>query len=86
MILLVLGVEKDCRLLTSGANLAYSSIQLCNTLSGQTTKKGRELSRSRKYALKAIVWRVCWCKTLVILRGSYEFRTKPFPVPSRQLE
>jgi hypothetical protein len=40
-----------------GAHLANSATQLCITVSGQTTKKGR-VPVARRCAAKAIVWRV----------------------------
>jgi hypothetical protein len=42
---------------TPGAHLANSATQLCITLSGHTTRKGR-VPVARKCAAKAIVWRV----------------------------
>ena len=54
---------------TSGANFAYSSIQLCSTLRGHTTKKGLVWLLSRKYAEKAIV---CSVYTYIRMNISWE--------------
>ena len=53
-------VITHCRvkMLTFGANRLNSSTQLCKTLRGHTMRKGTS-TRTRRYAINAIVWMVC---------------------------
>jgi hypothetical protein len=70
---------------TAGAHLANSATQLCITLSGQTTRKGR-VPVARRCAAKAIVWRVCGAvpSQLSVNRGGEEVYA-PCRGPSRPL-
>ena len=81
--------HRQAEKLTLGANRLNSSFQLCNTLRGQTMRNGAS-TRTRKYAINAIVWRVYRMNNQgVLLKGSRQLRDclyEPCPAPSHPLD